>query len=108
MDLTTQQLADFLGGELKGRADLVLKTVASLKNAGSMDLSYAEEKFEAEAGSCDGVLDADDDGDAVEAGAAGVEDDLHAGLGGGFAGCLGDFVHDLLRKFYGTALGVDG
>ena len=49
MDLTTQQLADFLGGELKGRADLVLKTVASLKNAGSMDLSYAEEKFHEEA-----------------------------------------------------------
>jgi UDP-3-O-[3-hydroxymyristoyl] glucosamine N-acyltransferase len=49
MNLTTQQLADFLGGELKGRADVVLKAVASLKNAGSMDLSYAEEKFHEEA-----------------------------------------------------------
>ena len=46
---TTQQIAEFLGGELKGSADVVLEAVASLKNAGPSDLSYAEEKFHADA-----------------------------------------------------------
>ena len=49
MKLTTQQLADFLAGELKGKPDAVLDSVASLKNAGPADLSYAEEKFQDEA-----------------------------------------------------------
>ena len=49
MKLTTQQLADFLGGELKGKPDAVLGSVASLKNAGPADLTYAEEKFQDEA-----------------------------------------------------------
>jgi len=45
MKRTTIQLAEFLGGTLKGRPDLVLEGVASLKNAAPADLSYAEEKF---------------------------------------------------------------
>lgn len=49
MNLSTLQLAKLLGGELKGRADAVLGAVASLKNAGPADLSYAEEKFHQEA-----------------------------------------------------------
>ena len=48
MKLTTQQLADLLGGELKGKPDAVLDSVASLKNAGPADLTYAEEKFQDE------------------------------------------------------------
>jgi len=47
--LTTQQLAELLGGSLKGQPDVVLETVASLTNAGPADLSYAEEKFFADA-----------------------------------------------------------
>jgi UDP-3-O-[3-hydroxymyristoyl] glucosamine N-acyltransferase len=49
MKLTTKQIADFVGGELKGRADIVLERVASLRNAGPSDLSYAEEKFQEDA-----------------------------------------------------------
>lgn len=49
MKQTSLQIAEFLGGELKGRGDTVLQSVASLRNAGPADLSYAEEKFHAEA-----------------------------------------------------------
>ena len=49
MKLTTGQLAAFLNGQLKGSADIVIEAVAGLKNAGPADLSYAEEKFHAEA-----------------------------------------------------------
>src|SRR5262245_26849022 len=49
MKQTSLQLARFLGGELKGREDVVLESVASLKNAGPADLSFAEEKLHAEA-----------------------------------------------------------
>ena len=49
MKQTAQQLADFLRGELRGPGDLILESVASLKNAGPRDLSYAEEKFAGEA-----------------------------------------------------------
>ena len=45
MKKTSQQLAAYVGGELRGRADVLLESVASLKNAGPADLTYAEEKF---------------------------------------------------------------
>src|SRR5262245_51007508 len=48
MKRTAQQLADYVGGNLRGNASAVLDSVASLKNAGPNDLSYAEEKFAAE------------------------------------------------------------
>src|SRR5262245_11734634 len=50
MRRTAQELADYVGGELRGDGRLILESVASLKNAGTHDLSYAEEKFEAEVG----------------------------------------------------------
>ncbi|HZI51420.1 MAG TPA: UDP-3-O-(3-hydroxymyristoyl)glucosamine N-acyltransferase [Terriglobia bacterium] len=49
MKQTTRQLAEFLGGVLKGQPDVVLERVASLKNAQPSDLSYAEDKFHEEA-----------------------------------------------------------
>jgi len=49
MKQTAQQLAAYVHGELKGRGDIVLESVASLKNAGPADLSYAEEKFHGDA-----------------------------------------------------------
>jgi UDP-3-O-[3-hydroxymyristoyl] glucosamine N-acyltransferase len=49
MRLTTQEVAALVGGELKGDGNVSLSAVASLKNAGPSDLSYAEEKFHAEA-----------------------------------------------------------
>ena len=49
MKRKTLQLAELLGGVLKGRPDVVLEAVASLRNAGPLDLSYAEEKFYADA-----------------------------------------------------------
>jgi len=48
MKQTAQQIATLVGGTLIGRADLVLESVASLKNAGPGDLSYAETKFHSE------------------------------------------------------------
>jgi len=50
MRRTAQELADHIGGELRGDGRLTLESVASLKNAGPHDLSYAEEKFEADVG----------------------------------------------------------
>jgi UDP-3-O-[3-hydroxymyristoyl] glucosamine N-acyltransferase len=49
MKQTSSQLAAFVGGELKGRTDVALESVASLGNAGPADLSYAEDKFYSEA-----------------------------------------------------------
>ena len=46
MTRTAGEVATFLGGQLKGVADIVLESVASLKNAGTTDLSYAEDKFQ--------------------------------------------------------------
>jgi UDP-3-O-[3-hydroxymyristoyl] glucosamine N-acyltransferase len=50
MKRTAQELADYVGGELRGNGLVLLESVASLKNAGPKDLSYAEEKFEGEVG----------------------------------------------------------
>jgi UDP-3-O-[3-hydroxymyristoyl] glucosamine N-acyltransferase len=49
MKQTSLQLARFLGGELKGREDVVVESVASLRNAGPGELSFADEKFHEEA-----------------------------------------------------------
>ena len=46
MKRTAQEIADYIGGELQGSASVALGSVASLKNAGTSDLSYAEEKFQ--------------------------------------------------------------
>lgn len=45
MKRTSQEIARYVGGELHGDAHVMLESVASLKNAGPSDLSYAEEKF---------------------------------------------------------------
>jgi UDP-3-O-[3-hydroxymyristoyl] glucosamine N-acyltransferase len=50
MKRTAQELADYVGGQLRGDGLVVLESVASLKNAGPSDLSYAEEKFKDELG----------------------------------------------------------
>ena len=48
MNRTAQQIAQFVEGELHGDGMTLLDSVASLKNAGPSDLSYAEEKFHGE------------------------------------------------------------
>ncbi len=48
MKRTAQEIADFVGGELQGNGMAVLDSIASLKNAGPSDLTYAEEKFHGE------------------------------------------------------------
>jgi UDP-3-O-[3-hydroxymyristoyl] glucosamine N-acyltransferase len=45
MKRTAQEIADHIGGELRGNGSVTLSSVASLKNAAASDLSYAEEKF---------------------------------------------------------------
>jgi UDP-3-O-[3-hydroxymyristoyl] glucosamine N-acyltransferase len=45
MKRTAKEIAEFVGGELHGNGAAVLDSIASLKNAGPSDLSYAEEKF---------------------------------------------------------------
>jgi len=45
MKRTAQEIAEHIGGELRGTGNMMLNSVASLKNAGPADLSYAEEKF---------------------------------------------------------------
>lgn len=45
MQRTSREIAAYVGGELHGDASTVLSSVASLKNAGPADLSYAEDKF---------------------------------------------------------------
>jgi UDP-3-O-[3-hydroxymyristoyl] glucosamine N-acyltransferase len=49
MKQTAQQIAELVHGKLMGRGDVLLSSVASLKSAGSEDLSYAEEKFQTDA-----------------------------------------------------------
>src|SRR6184192_744802 len=44
MKRTAQEIASYVGGELRGDPAVVLDSIASLKNAGPSDLSYAEEK----------------------------------------------------------------
>jgi UDP-3-O-[3-hydroxymyristoyl] glucosamine N-acyltransferase len=45
MKQTAQEIAEYVGGELRGDRRAVLDSIASLKNAGPSDLSYAEERF---------------------------------------------------------------
>jgi len=45
MKRTAEELAAFVGGELKGNGKTIIESVASLTNARPSDLSYAEEKF---------------------------------------------------------------
>ena len=45
MTMTAQEIASLVGGELNGNAVTPLNSVASLKNSGPSDLSYAEDKF---------------------------------------------------------------
>src|SRR2546426_6090213 len=45
MKRTIQEIAEYVGGELRGDRSVVLDSIASLKNAGPTDLSYAEERF---------------------------------------------------------------
>jgi UDP-3-O-[3-hydroxymyristoyl] glucosamine N-acyltransferase len=49
MTRTAQELADHVGGQLRGDGRRILNFVASLKNAGPDDLTYADEKFENDA-----------------------------------------------------------
>src|SRR5438046_8476604 len=44
MKRTAQEIADYVGGELRGDPAVVLDSIASLKNAGPSDLSYAGER----------------------------------------------------------------
>src|SRR5260370_5560725 len=48
MKRTAQEIAQFVGAELRGDGMTLLESVASLKSAGPSDLSYAEEKFHSE------------------------------------------------------------
>jgi len=48
MNRTAQELADYVRGQLKGNARAMIDGVASLRNAGPNDLSYADEKFKHE------------------------------------------------------------
>ena len=45
MKRTAQEIAEQVGGDLRGNGSTVIESVASLKNAGPADLSYAEEKY---------------------------------------------------------------
>jgi len=49
MKQTARQIADLTGGQLNGDPEIVLESIASLKNAGPRDLTYAEAKFRSEA-----------------------------------------------------------
>jgi UDP-3-O-[3-hydroxymyristoyl] glucosamine N-acyltransferase len=46
MKRTAREIAAHIGGELRGDGLAALDSIASLKNAGPSDLSYAEEKFQ--------------------------------------------------------------
>ena len=48
MKRTAQEIAEYVGGELRGDSTIVLDSIASLKNAGPADLSYADERFHTE------------------------------------------------------------
>jgi UDP-3-O-[3-hydroxymyristoyl] glucosamine N-acyltransferase len=45
---TAKEIAEYVRGQLRGDGNTELDSIASLKNAGPADLSYAEEKFQAE------------------------------------------------------------
>jgi UDP-3-O-[3-hydroxymyristoyl] glucosamine N-acyltransferase len=45
MKRTAAEVAALVGGNVRGNAETVLESLASLKNAGPADLTYAEEKF---------------------------------------------------------------
>ena len=45
MKRTAQEIAEYVGGELRGDGLTEIESIASLKNAGPVDLSYAEDKF---------------------------------------------------------------
>src|SRR5262245_424399 len=45
MKRTAQEIARYIAGELRGSGEVTITSVASLKNAGPADLSYAEDKF---------------------------------------------------------------
>jgi UDP-3-O-[3-hydroxymyristoyl] glucosamine N-acyltransferase len=45
MKRTAREIAEYVGGEVQGDPHVAVESVASLKNASSSDLSYAEEKF---------------------------------------------------------------
>ncbi|HLH32504.1 MAG TPA: UDP-3-O-(3-hydroxymyristoyl)glucosamine N-acyltransferase [Terriglobia bacterium] len=45
MKRTAQEIATYVGGELRGNGLTAVESVASLKNAGPADLSYADEKY---------------------------------------------------------------
>lgn len=49
MTMTAQDIAALVGGQLQGDPSVALDFVASLKNAGPRDLTYADDKFHAEA-----------------------------------------------------------
>src|SRR4051812_14621435 len=49
MNQTPRQIAELIHGELTGPEDMVITSVASLRNAGPSDLSYAETKFHSDA-----------------------------------------------------------
>jgi UDP-3-O-[3-hydroxymyristoyl] glucosamine N-acyltransferase len=48
MKRTAREIAEYVGGELRGDAGRFIDSIASLKNAKPSDLSYAEEKFQSE------------------------------------------------------------
>jgi UDP-3-O-[3-hydroxymyristoyl] glucosamine N-acyltransferase len=48
MKRTAQQIAEYVGGELRGDGATVVDSIASVKNAGPSDLSYADEKFQSD------------------------------------------------------------
>src|SRR5262245_16874421 len=48
MRRTAREIGEYVGGELRGNGSTLLESVASLKNSGPTDLSYAEEKFHGE------------------------------------------------------------
>jgi UDP-3-O-[3-hydroxymyristoyl] glucosamine N-acyltransferase len=45
MAYTAQHISEVVGGELRGSGEVLLTSVASLRNAGPSDLTYAEERF---------------------------------------------------------------
>jgi UDP-3-O-[3-hydroxymyristoyl] glucosamine N-acyltransferase len=49
MNQTPRQIAELVHGELTGPEDTMLTSIASLRNAGPSDLSYAEAKFHSDA-----------------------------------------------------------
>jgi UDP-3-O-[3-hydroxymyristoyl] glucosamine N-acyltransferase len=50
MKRTAQEIAQYVGGDVRGDGRTELDSIASLKNAGPSDLSYADEKFHSEVG----------------------------------------------------------